>query len=501
MKKIFRIGLIALLCIAFVSCSKAPVIEESPTVVEPGKVRGKVLTTDGNMTTAGIIVIDEANNARRVMTNAYGGYTLVLDPGDYTLIYTKGPEFSTYTTKISVSGFKTYYRPDVRLEQVVDSYALGWIPGDPHQHSYYSDGIDGIQEMTIGNAAAGLYWGFLTDHNTSRGVPEWRESNVNVLTQADGQTRDFQGYAGVEVTTEFGHIQSLGTGIVFDRYEINFTEEERAKNAEAKKKIARDKILYIAEQIEWQGGVAQVNHPYSLTNMGVANFVAPDDYELYSAFSTMEIWNGYFTVPDGRFTDATTDNQNYTAKMLWYSLLNAYRNGEMKNFIAATGGTDNHDISGAVSAANRNKIVDEPKTAGEYFSLCRYSGQYNGVPTTYVYVDGDITEGKVLSALSNGNTFISNGPVLNCTIGGAIYGETITAEQGQVVIDNDIFNRDGIYEVRVVKNGEIAKSVTLAGEQTYTDDITVDVQKGDWVLIEVLGSWGSYAISNPVFID
>ncbi len=399
-----------------------------------------------------------------------------------------------------MNSLKTYYRPDVRLEHLVDSYAKGWIPGDPHQHSYYSDGIDGVQEMTIGNAAAGLYWGFLTDHNTSRGVAEWREANVNVLTQADGERRIFQGYGGVEVTTEFGHIQSIGTAITFDRYEINFTEAERGQSADKKKLTARDKILYIARQITWQGGVAQVNHPYSLTNMGVANFVEPDDYELYSAFNTIEIWNGYFIIPDGRFTERSTDNQNYTAKTLWYSLLNAYKAGDMEGVIFATGGTDNHDISGAVSAANRNKIVKEPKTAGEYFSLCRYSGQYNGVPTNYVHIEGELTEEKVMESLRDGHNFLSNGPVLNCTIGGKIYGETATAENGSVVIKNDIFSRDGLYEIRVVKNGEIAKTVTLTGATAYTDDITVEAAANDWLLLEVLGPWGSYAISNPVFI-
>ena len=58
-----------------------------------------------------------------------------------------------------------------RLQPLFDSYAKGWIAGDCHQHTFYSDGVDPVEDVMIGNAANGVYFGFLTDHNTSRGVP------------------------------------------------------------------------------------------------------------------------------------------------------------------------------------------------------------------------------------------------------------------------------------------------------------------------------------------
>lgn len=466
--------------------------------VRAGNVRGKVLSGNGDMMIAGIIIVDEENNAYRATTNAYGGYHLELAPGKYTLTFTKGFEFDTYTTTVEVESLKTYYLRDVRLNQLTDSYASGWIAGDLHQHSTYSDGADSIANLAIANASAGIYWGFLTDHNSSRGVPEWREtSSVNVLTEVTGAKRTFFGMAGSEVTTEFGHFQSIGTGMTYDKYEINLTDAERT--SAQKNDYAREKMIYIAEQIKLQGGIAQVNHPYSITNMGAMNYLEKTDFELLENFDTIEVWNAYFTVPDGRFTLENSDNQNYQAKMLWYSTLNNVKNGG--KFIAATCGTDNHDSSGYASASSRNAFVDNFTKLSEYQNYCRYAGKYSGCVATYVYLgDKTITQESILDAVRNGNSYMTNGPIVNVTANGAIFGETADAENGSLTFDGSIYCRDGMENVRFVVNGEIVKDVSVNATSFDANVTLSSLVSGDWVLIEVLGAHGIYAISNPIFI-
>jgi len=466
--------------------------------VKPGTVRGKILSDSGDMLVAGIIVVDEENNSYRTTTNAYGGYSLLLAPGNYQLTFTKGFEFSTYTTNISVESLKTYNLRDTRLTMLSDMYSAGWIAGDLHQHTYYSDGADSPESAMIANAASNIYWGFLTDHDNSRGVPEWREADVSVYTEADGTKRRFVGFAGSEATTEFGHFNSLGTGMTFDKYEIKFTDSERSSST--KKTIAREKMIYIAEQIQRQGFVAQMNHPYSLTNMGAMNYISTDDMELLTAFDTIEIWNAYFTVPDGRFTVKNTDNQNYASKVLWYGILNNVKNGG--KFVPATSGTDNHDSSGYTSGEIRNAFVNTPTNANEYQQLCRYSGKYSGCVATYAYLgDKEINQDNVLAAITAGHSFLTNGPMLKCNVGGKIFGDTVTANEGSITFTNDIFCADGMQTIRFVKNGEIIKTITLDNLTSYQEDVTLNgLASGDWVLIEVLGDWGCYAISNPVFI-
>ncbi|MBQ0010962.1 MAG: CehA/McbA family metallohydrolase, partial [Ruminococcus sp.] len=489
---------------AFVGCSPANGnVDQTPAApagvtVRAGNVRGKVLSGNGDMMIAGIIIVDEENNAYRATTNAYGGYHLELAPGKYTLTFTKGFEFDTYTTTVEVESLKTYYLRDVRLNQLTDSYKTGWIAGDLHQHSTYSDGADSISDLAVANASMGMYWGFLTDHNTSRGVPEWREtSSVNVLTDVSGNKRTFLGMAGSEVTTEFGHFQSIGTGMTYDKYEINLTDAERSSTD--KNKFAREKIVYIAEQIRLQNGIAQINHPYSITNMGAMNFLDKTDFDLFENFDTIEIWNAYFTVPDGRFTLENSDNQNYQAKMLWYSTLNNVKNGG--KFIAATNGTDNHDSSGYASGATRNAFVETFSKLSEYQNYCRYAGKYSGCIATYAYLgDKDISQENILDAVKNGHSYLTNGPILNLTANGAIFGETADAENGELVFRGTVDCRDGMETIRFVVNGTTVKEVAV-NASSYSEDMTVSsLVSGDWVLVEVLGAKGIYAISNPIFI-
>ena len=110
---------------------------------------------------------------------------------------------------------------------------------------------------------------------------------------------------------------------------------------------------------------------------------------------------------------------------------------------------------------------------------------------------------NVQNALKSGHSFISNGPVVLCDIDGASYGETLIPAGRELTVHTDIFNRDGIQEIRVVRNGEVLQSITLDGTtDRYSDPITIsaDWQTGDWVLIEVLGPISQYAITNPVLI-
>ena len=145
----------------------------TPNMATAGIIRGKVTDSNSNMMPAVILVEAADGTAYRAFTNIMGGYAINLEPGEYTLTYTKGHEYEKVTRTVEIESLKTYYLQDVRLTALYDSYARGWVAGDCHQHTYYSDGINSVDEVMVGNAANGVYFGFLTDHNTSRGVPEY----------------------------------------------------------------------------------------------------------------------------------------------------------------------------------------------------------------------------------------------------------------------------------------------------------------------------------------
>ena len=466
-----------------------------------GIVRGKVTDTNSCMMPAVILVEAADGTAYRAFTNAMGGYAISLEPGEYTLTFSKGHEYEMVTRTIEVESLKTYYLQDVRLQPLYDSYAQGWIAGDCHQHTFYSDGVDPVEDVMIGNAANGLYFGFLTDHNTSRGVPEYNGACMFPVRTENDQVRYFKGMDGVEVTSEFGHYNALGSGLTLETYDLKFTEAER--NSPEKMQIVRAKIKYIADCITRVGSVAQMNHPYSTTTMGMANWIDANDYEVFDMYDTMELWNGYFCPPDGALFDTQNSmNQNYSAKLLWYGLLNAMKDGHP--FHAITGGTDNHDVSGAASAKARAKIAENPADLQSYYDTWVASAKYNGMPATYTYFgDKELTMENAMAAVKAGHSFVTSGPIALCDIKGKIYGEKVEAAAGEeLTLNCDIWNRDGLKEVRIVVNGEIVQKIPCTGD-TFKEAVSLkrDWTACDWVVVEVLGeNCCQYAITNPIII-
>ena len=466
-----------------------------------GIIRGKVTDTNSCMMPAVILVEAADGTAYRAFTNAMGGYAISLEPGEYVLTFSKGHEYNTVTRKVEVESLKTYYQQDVRLQPLYDSYAKGWIAGDCHQHTFYSDGVDPVEAVMIGNAANGVYFGFLTAHNTSRGVPEYNGACMFPVRTENGQVRYFKGMDGVDVTSEFGHYNALGSGLTLETYDLKFTEAER--NSAEKMQIVREKIKYIADCITRVGSVAQMNHPYSTTTMGMANWIDANDYEVFDMYDTMEIWNGYFCPPDGALFDTQNSmNQNYSSKLLWYGLLNAMKEGHP--FHAITGGTDNHDVSGAASAKARAKIAQNPADLQSYYDTWVASAKYNGLPATYTYFgEKELTMENAMAAVTAGHSFVTSGPIVLADVKGKIYGEKAEAATGEEISLNcDIWNRDGLKEIRVVVNGEIVKQIPVTGE-SFKEAVTLqrDWQSNDWIVIEVLcPDCCQYALTNPIII-
>lgn len=472
------------------------------TVIDEGStrnlatVRGKILTDAGEMVTAGIIVENEKGDTYRVSTNLQSGYNLRLTPGTYNLHFMRGFEYSTITKTLTVEAFKTYYVQDVRLILLEDSYSKGWVRGDLHQHSYYSDGLNSVQDVLASNISNGFYYGFLTDHNTAHGLPEWVQGNrLTANIDGNGNERRFNAYEGVEVTTEFGHYQSIGLGLIFDLYEVSLRDIERNKPQIEKDAIIRERLRYIGDTIRWAGGVAQINHPYSTSTMG---FPA---WDVIDSFDTVEIWNGYFFPADGRYEpeNAGYQGQNYRSKIRWFESLNEIKNGG--HYLAATAGTDNHDISGPYT---NDPTFDEKniRNLADYDKLFHKYGKYSGSPSTVVKINGDVTEEKVLHAIREGHSFLSNGPMIYADLDGKTYGETVVVNEDKITANIELFARDGFESLRIIKNGNVINTITSNGETRLITTVELSgLVADDWIIFEVYGQGVQYAISNPIFIS
>lgn len=184
----------------------------------------------------------------------------------------------------------------------------GWLRGDLHCHTRYSDGDSWPAEMLHAAAEAGLDFLGVTDHN-------------NVAHHAaygpGGNGRPIV-IPGVEVTTYGGHWNAWGT----DRWwEFRTPEGPAVERA-------------MADAID-AGAFVSVNHPKP--------FGPPWEYDDIRAMQAIEVWNGAWA------------GLNSVSLSMWEARL---RNGER---LVAVGGSDTHLLRSADPDA-RHATLGHPTT-------------------------------------------------------------------------------------------------------------------------------------------
>ena len=185
----------------------------------------------------------------------------------------------------------------------------GWLRGDLHCHTLYSDGDSWPHEMLQAAGAAGLDYLGVTDHN-----------NVgHQLAYGPGGDGLPVVLPGVEVTTYGGHWNAWGT----DRW-WEFREPE-AKAVERTMRAAAA-----------SGAVVSINHPKP--------FGPPWEYAIDGGFHTVEVWNG----PWPQLNRAALDR--------WDELL---RRGVRS---PAVGGSDTHNLRVGDVAARHADSLGTPTT-------------------------------------------------------------------------------------------------------------------------------------------
>lgn len=448
-----------------------------PTITEdlyPATLYGRILTDSGDMITAGIVITYPNGDMQRLNSNALSGYRLLLDEGTYTLTYVRGPEYAKVSRTISVESYKTYYLDDVRLNHLYNGAASGWYMGDLHQHTTFSDGKQTVDEVLFSNINNGLHYGFLSDHNSASGLAEWVQGNRFVSAyDAVGEPIFFKALRAVEVTTDYGHFQSLGIGNVFEQADIS----------EAKGDDPVADITDMMEEIVRSGGIAQVNHPFATALLGFHY------WDIVEKFDTYEVWNGLYE-PNA--------NENLAAKEKWFELLTRHAAGEIK-YLPATGGSDNHSILGYYTARYANLTTAE----GRYTDSYLRRGVYSGIPATVLHIEGALTEEKIMTAIKNGNSYMTNGPMIVASVGEVGYGETVSLQgASSITIDLSVFSRDQMSEIKIYKNGELYSTLSVEdGLMQFSDELSIpEVEAGDWFVFEVIGEEALYAITNPIFI-
>jgi len=185
----------------------------------------------------------------------------------------------------------------------------GWLRGDLHCHTRYSDGDSWPSEMLHAGAETGLDFLGVTDHNTIAHVAEYG---------AGGSGRPIV-IPGVEVTTYGGHWNAWGT----DRWwefrapEASGVEQAMTEAADA-------------------GAFVSVNHPKP--------FGPAWEYDTIRSMHAIEVWNG----PWARLNSAALD--------FWEARL---RLGQR---LVAVGGSDTHILRHHVTDPRHTQALGMPTT-------------------------------------------------------------------------------------------------------------------------------------------
>jgi hypothetical protein len=185
----------------------------------------------------------------------------------------------------------------------------GWLRGDLHCHTRYSDGDSWPSEMLHAAVEAGLEFLGVTDHNNVAHHAEYGPGGGPVPIVIPG----------VEVTTYGGHWNAWGTAAWWEFREPTGPAVERATRAAAD-----------------AGAFVSVNHPKP--------FGPAWEYDTIGAAHAIEVWNGPWT------------GRNSIAVAFWETRLRAGQR------LTAVGGSDTHRLRSPDTDSRHSPGLGRPTT-------------------------------------------------------------------------------------------------------------------------------------------
>lgn len=439
---------------------------------------------------------------RRLVTQEDGSLSVVLPEGCYEAEISCGPEYNTCWVCFTVEHEKTVEAEAVirRIWHLTDQ---GWMAGDLHHHSIYSSpaygGTDPVietpEEVCRSMKSLGMNFGALSDHHNVLNHDEWRL-----------QDHAFTPIVSKEISTSNGHVLQLGVeeDVI---YEI-------PKGSERTSERLRSEFIRICDRIRQQGGLPQVNHPFDLSYSTRYNSEFLDMIEI---FQSIEIWNG--ATP---FMEGTINGKAFHA---WLSFL------EEGKRLTATTGSDTHNIYGddyygmaewldwMISITTEHPEIFPKQIAEKADYLKQLYEQVwprllkwverSNTPSdihNYVYTAGKKSPEEILEAIRQGRNFVSNGPLLTVSVGGAGIGEQAYLNQGKGDLKIELFCREPIEHLWMYTGADRKTALPVSPRKTeYGYDYSAVLsdyhfEGASWAVFYADGGADNLAITNPVWI-
>jgi hypothetical protein len=400
-----------------------------------------------------------------------GDAEIRIPAGTYDIWFSHGMEWDTSRERVTVQGGATV-DVDVKLHHVIDT--PGWISGDFHVHAAPSfDSRVPLRDRVHQFVADGVDLIVSTDHNVvSDYGPVITELGVgDLLASATGD----------EITSKpWGH---------FGAFPLPVDDSDVGRGAPATgQRTAR--AIFADVRGRAPHALIDVHHP-RLENGGIGYFhLAGLDQRTGQAtkagfsfdFDALEVLNGYQD-PDRKTLDRVIGD--------WIAFLDAGMH------IAATGNSDSHHMT---------------------FNL-------GGFPRNYVVMpDGPLAQldaQKVAAQVKAGCSYVTTGPILDVTIGGAHIGQTITVKGGDVAVKITVRAAPWITATKLTLIGPagavLASQAIPVSTNVVRFDATIPVhlERDGYVIVRVDGDRPMapnigdeagfkvypFALANPIWID
>lgn len=437
-----------------------------------GIVRGRILDGRGEVIPA------------RIMLNASDGRSYTQDGGFHRMVpatrthyqHSNGVfeiEVPAGTTSVeAMHGFE--YLPqqstvdvpedgvvnvDLRLERIDDPGARGWYSGDMHVHDLH-EGRFGLTHEDYFQQLAADDLGItnsLIHMDGSKIMGRWDDltgvpSTLSTETTILRYSQEFRG--------AFGHIGLVGVN------QFIMPLIGGAPNTP----FAADKLgVSHIDAARLQGAIAGFVHPYNNT-VNIPADAATAAIPVIAALGK------------GDFYDvASVASLEPDSVAVYYKLLNSGIR------IAATGGTDN-------------------------FSDVWYDPS-GGATRTYARIEkpGSFNFEDWLSAVKDGRTFASSGPLLFLSVNGKQPGDEIRLSEEQSTsfsVKIDVSSISPLDKIEILVNGNVAKTWALAeGGPNWSFDTAIEAPAGGWIAARAIGPSSRYvgdafafAQTSPVYI-
>lgn len=387
---------------------------------------------------------------------ADGAFVVSLPSGSARVVVSGGLEFIPQTIDLDVTGDREV---TVQQQPWIDMASRGWYSGDSHVHLHTGGRIN----VTIGDAlvaarAEGVnYVNLCASNNIGDDI---RDADLITGKPHPSSSGRHLLVFGEEMRSSiYGHMQFLGISKLVEPQYTGFDSTPHSHDFPAN--------FFMAEQAIQQGGVVTYAHPmfkgqpWPFTDELTAGTGAARELPIDAILNMTQA------------VDVMSYNSDEEQSAeLWYRLLNC----GLK--LSACVGTD---------------------------ALLDQSTDPLGGSRVYVKVDGPLTMKNWLEGLTAGQTFVTNGPMLQLEVEGAQPGATVSADTDKVHVMADVESHVPFDHVEVVVNGEVlfATSVPENSEETlmhrHRFEIDVPIEQSSWVALRVRGPSHPLVFDGPVW--